>query len=310
MLVYHTSTGQVTNEKVRVPAEGEVAWIRLYQPDEKEIQYVLEELFHCHPLLVEDCIKFNQRPKLDRYKTNVFLTFYSFRRKELKPVEMAHVLGSNYVITIYKEELPFLEKLYREFEQVEDRMKHAGDILYHILDHCVDEYSELTTEIQEDAERLERAIYRNPNVRIAQDIFRQKRHLQKARRILVEEKTILSTISHQNLSFTRQETDVYFIDIYDHISRVIDTVDIYRESTSGLLELQMAMKSDRMNEIMKTLTIISSIFLPLTFIVGLYGMNFKHMPELEWKYGYAYVVVIMAAVAAAMWIFYKRKKWL
>lgn len=310
MLVYNSNTQQVTREPVRLPENHEIAWIRLRKPQPDEVKDVLEGMFHCHPLLVEDAIKLNQRPKLDRYQTHMFLVMFAVERTELKLQEIAMVVGPNYVITISQDVIPFLDDLYEEFQRKEDWMDHSGEILYHIIDRCVDQYSDVVDHYDEQVEKLERLIYRNPHVRVARDIFRYKRTLHQFRRVFVEEKTILGAMSHQNLPYISQEKDVYFIDVYDHISRVIDSIDIFRESLTGLLELQMAIKSDRMNEIMKILTLVSSLFLPLTFIVGLYGMNFRIIPELNWTYGYAYVWIVMILTAAAMWWYYKRKKWL
>jgi magnesium transporter len=309
MLVFNKQTNDITKENVRMPHEDEVAWISLLSTQQEQVRQVLVDFFHCHPLLVEDCIKLNQRPKLDRYKNNFLITFFSLS-KSLKPLELAIVIGHNYIVTISHEPIPFLDRLYEEFQQIEGRMEHPGDILYHILDRCVDEYVEIVNQLEDQVDRLERNLHRNPYIKIAHDIYRHKRSMHRMRRIFVDERIILSMISHQSFPYTRQETDVYFIDIYDHISRVIDSLDIFRESLSGLLELQMNMKSDRMNEVMKTLTIVSSFFLPLTFIVGIYGMNFRWMPELDWQFGYFAVWIIIIVVAISMWFFYKRKKWL
>lgn len=310
MLVYHNGSGQITRDAVRKPEEQEVAWIRLRKPSPADVKQVLEETFHAHPLLVEDAVKLNQRPKLDRYKTHIFLTLFAVDPQELKLQEIGIVLGPNYVITISQDEIPFFDELETEFMRKEDMMDHSGEILYHIVDRCVDAYSEVVQHYEEHVERLERLVYRNPHIRVAHDIFRYKRRLHQLRKIFVEEKTMLGAMSHQQLPYISQEKDVYFIDVYDHISRVIDSIDMFRESLSGLLELQMAMKSDRMNEVMKTLTIFSSLFLPLTFIVGLYGMNFRVIPELDWGYGYVYVWVLMGLVSAGMYWFFKRNKWL
>lgn len=310
MLVYNSNTKQVTKEPVRVPESHEIVWIRLSKPKPDEVKRVLEGMFHCHPLLVEDAIKLNQRPKLDRYNAHMFLVMFAAEKTDLKLQEIAMVVGPNYVITVSQNLIPFLDDLYEEFQRKEDWMDHSGEILYHIVDRCVDQYSDVVNHYEEQVEKLERLIYRSPHVRVARDIFRYKRTLHQFRRIFAEEKTILGAMSHQNLPYITQEKDVYFIDVYDHISRVIDSIDIFRESLTGLLELQMAIKSDRMNEIMKILTLISSLFLPLTFIVGLYGMNFKFIPELNWPYGYAYVWALMILTAAGLWWYYKRKKWL
>lgn len=309
MLIYNGQTGQVSTEKVRSPEAYEIVWIRLKRPSEAEVRRVLDDLFQCHPLLIEDCIKLNQRPKLDRYQNQLFMSFFAIHGSDYSAQEMAIVIGANYVITIYQDEIPFLENVYREFQEIEGRMDHTSEILYHILDRCVDTYSDIVNTIEGKVDRMERDIYQNPNAQVAQDIFQLKRHLHQLRRIFSEEKTILGAIAHQNLPFMRQEADAYFIDIYDHISRAIDSIDIFRESLTGILDLQMNLKSDRMNEIMKTLTVFSTFFLPLTFIVGLYGMNFHNMPELAWPLGYAFVWVIMIGVAIAMWVFFKRRKW-
>ncbi|WP_438444656.1 magnesium/cobalt transporter CorA [Gorillibacterium sp. sgz5001074] len=310
MLVYHSGDGSITQTATRKPADQEVAWIRLKQPTPSEVKEVLEGVFGCHPLLVEDAVKLNQRPKLDRYRTHIFLTLFAVESKDLKLQEIGIVLGPNYVITISQDEIPIFHELEDEFQRKGDMMDHSGEILYHIVDRCVDEYSRVVEFYEDQVERIERLVYRNPYIRVAPDIFRYKRRLHHLRKVFLDEKTMLGAMSHQQLPYISQDKDVYFIDVYDHISRVIDSIDMFRESLSGLLELQMAMKSDRMNEIMKTLTLISSLFLPLTFIVGLYGMNFRRIPELDWSFGYGYVWLLMIAVSGGMFWFFKRKKWM
>ncbi len=309
MLIYNNETKQVTHEpEIRVPGPQEVSWIRLLSPDSEELSRILGQ-FECHPLLIEDCIKLNQRPKMDRYKNNAFLTFFAFE-EDYTPVEMGIIIGDNYVITIYKKDIPFLNKLHQEFQEIEGRMTHSGSILYHILDQCVDEYVSITNKIEDQVDRMERKLLRNPFVKIAHDIFQLKRSIHRLRRILVEEKTCVGLVSHQQFPYTKTDTDEYYMDVYDHISRVVDSLDMFRENVISILDLQMSMKADRMNEIMKSLTIVSSIFLPLTFIVGLYGMNFRSIPELNWPFGYAYVWIIMIVCAAGLILYFRKKKWL
>jgi magnesium transporter len=247
---------------------------------------------------------------MDRYKNQTYLSFYAVRPKDMTPIEMAIVIGKNHVVTIYYDEITFLDDIYEEFQKVEGRMENSGSILYHILDRCVDEYRLLVDDVEDKVDKMERGIFRNPYIRIAKDIFHLKRLLHQVRRYMAEEKNIMSAISHQNLPYMSTDADVYFIDVYDHISRVVDSLDSYREALTGLLELQMGMKADRMNEIMKTLTIVSSIFLPLTFIVGLYGMNLKNMPEMSWPYSYPVVLIVMIVIAVGLIIYYKRRKWM
>ena len=308
LLIFNKQTNTTITEKIRIPNEEEVVWIRLLSPSAAEVRHVLEDLLHCHHLLVEDCIKLNQRPKMDRYKNNIFISFFAISQ-QYSPIEIALVVGSNYVISICNNEIPVLEKLYEEFRQVEGKMEHSDQILYHIMDCCVDEYIELVDHIDDKVEQWELAILQNPYANISQEIFQLKRITHHLRRIFVEEKDVLSTISHQNFPYTRPEADVYFVDIFDHISRVIDSVDIFRESLIGLIEMQITMKSDRMNQIMKTLTIFSTIFLPLSFVVGLYGMNLKNIPEYRLTYGYEYVWILMIVLIIVMIVYFKKKKW-
>jgi magnesium transporter len=310
MLTYNATNQKITEEDIRAPQEAEVVWIRMLKPTAEEVKHVLGDIFQCHPLVIEDCISMKQRPKMDRYKNQTYLSFYAVHPKDMKPIEMAIVIGQNHVVTIYYDEITFLDDIYQEFQKFEGRMENPGSILYHLLDRCVDEYRLLVDDVEDKVDRMERGIFRNPYIRIAKDIFHLKRLLHQVRRYMAEEKNIMSSISHQNLPFMNKEADVYFIDIYDHLSRVVDSLDSYRESLTGLLELQMGMKSDRMNEIMKTLTIISSIFLPLTFIVGLYGMNLKNMPETSWAYSYPVVWIVMIVIAVGLIIYYKRRKWM
>lgn len=309
MLIYNEQTRLGEETPLRLPESNEVAWIRLESPSTDLLREVLEGMFHCHPLLVEDCTKLNQRPKTDLYPSHSFITFFAVGEK-FAASEMGIVIGDNYVVTVHNKPMPFLDQIYREFTEIKGRMESADTILYHILDRCVDEYSESVNRFEALVEKYEQNIFRNPYIRVAQDIFKLKRSMHALRRIFAEEKNILHALSHHGVPQVNADKQMYFLDVYDHVTRVIDSLDIFRESVNGLLELQMNMKSDRMNEIIKILTIVSSVFLPLTFIVGLYGMNFRVMPELEWRYGYLFVWVVLIAVSAGLIVLYKRKKWL
>lgn len=309
MLIYDKNTKEVHEEPHRKSLPHEVGWIHLLAPEEAELQTVLGDYYQCHPLLIEDCTVMNQRPKLDRYQNHILITFYSMS-KNLKFSEFAIVMGSGFVVTVSREEQPFIKELVEELLQIEGRMQHEGDVLYELLDRCVDGYVDSVNHLEDVLDRLEHNLLRDPNIKIAQDIYQHKRSIHRVRRVLADENSVLAAISHESFTYTRAETDVYFVDIHDHISRVIDSIDTTRDSLNGLLELQVNLKSDRMNEIMKTLTIISSIFLPLTFLVGVYGMNFQWMPELTWKPAYPIVMVFMLGIAVSLWFYYKRKKWI
>lgn len=305
MLIY--KNGTVSTTETRMPFEGEIAFLRLLKPSHLEIHQVIGELYHCHPLVTEDCVKLGQRPKVDIYRDHAFLIFYGLA-EEWKIVEIAIIIGRNFVITICQEELPFLAELRQEFLQMPDKMRNPGTIIYHLLDNCVDQYLDLADSVEEKVTDIENEIYENPFAKLAHNIFQMKRKLHMLRRHFAEERNVLGTLMHSDFPYTKEEIHVYLMDVHDHLSRVVDSIDTFRDSMTGLLELQTSLKADRMNAIMKTLTIVSTFFLPLTFIVGLYGMNVK-IPEYAWRFGYAYVWGLLIAVTLAMYVFFKRKNW-
>lgn len=306
MLIY--KNGTVSVEDTRTPNEDEIAFLRLLKPDKSEIEKIVGELYQCHPLVVEDCVKLGQRSKIDIYKDHALLTFYSIK-EDWEVVELAIVIGKNFVITIYQEEIPFITELRQELLRIPDKMRNPGMIIYHLLDHCVDQYLDLADWVEEKVTDMENEVYENPFAKLAHEIFQMKRKLHSLRKLFSEERNVLGTLMHSEFPYTKEEINVYLMDVFDHLSRAIDSIDTFRESMTGLLELQMSLKGDRMNEIMKTLTIVSTFFLPLSFIVGLYGMNVKGVPEYEWSFGYAYVWGLMIVVIIAMFVFFKRKKW-
>lgn len=309
MLIYNHNSKQTTTEKVRKPTDQEVSWIRLKNPSPEEVSHVLSDLLQCHPLVIEDCIKLNQRPKMNRYKDHIFISFFAIN-EELEPIEIALVVGANYVVSIYKQDIPVLDQLYEQLKNIEGKMEFPAKILYHIMDQCVDEYMLVIDHLEVKIEEWEETLHQNPYSSIAHEVFRLKRTTHSLRRIFVDERTVLGSIGHQSFPYTVPEADVYFVDIFDHISRVIDSIDMFRDSLTGLLDMQISMKGDRMNEIMKTLTIWSTLFLPLSFVVGLYGMNLKGIPEYNWNFGYAYVWGIMIVLIILMVVYFKKKKWI
>jgi magnesium transporter len=306
VLIY--KNGTVTVSETRKPAEDEFAFLRLLKPNHAEIHHILSDMYQCHPLVIEDCVKLGQRPKVDIYHEHALLIFYGLV-EDWEVVEIAIVIGKNFVITICQEELPFLAELRQEFLRIPDKMHNPGSIIYHLLDNCVDQYLDLADAVEDKVTDIENEVFEDPFAQLAHNVFRMKRKLHSLRRHIAEERNVLGTLMHSDFPYTKEEINVYLMDIYDHLSRVVDSIDTFRESMTGILELQMSLKGDRMNAIMKTLTIVSTFFLPLSFIVGLYGMNVKGVPEYSWRFGYAFVWGLLILVSATMYLVFKRKKW-
>ncbi|MDB5083376.1 MAG: Magnesium transport protein CorA [Bacilli bacterium] len=309
MLVYDRNTETVQSVETRPPAAHEVVWLRLLAPAAEEVIRVVGEMFKCHHLVVEDCIKHNQRPKLDSYHDHAMLAFFHLH-EDLSTTELEIIMGSNFIITVAAEEVPYINELHSTFLDFPERMEHPGRILYYLLDNGVDEYLRVVDLLENEIETMEQAIYNNPHIAIGTKVFDLKRKLHRVRKLFSDERNVISAVTHQQFPYVREEANVYFMDVFDHLNRVIDSTDMFRESLTGLLDLQMSMKADRMNEIMKTLTIVSTFFLPLSFIAGLYGMNVKGVPEYNWEHGYAFVWGVILLVSGFMVWYFRRKKWI
>ena len=305
MIVF--TDGQVAEVELRRTHADEVSFLWMANPSDSEIETVLRDYYQCHPLVIEDCIHQNQRPKLDVYRNHAFLPFFYLKGKG-QLVELSTVIGDNYLIVISPETLPFATDFQTALMRLDPEMHHAGYIMYRFLDECVNGYFEFSDTLEERITQMEHRLYKDPFASIAQGIFKTKRKLHQLRRIFSEERNAIGSLMHAQFPYTAEFTTAYFMDVFDHLNRMTDVMDSLGDALTGLLEMQMSMKSDRMNEIMKTLTVVSTFFMPLSFIVGLYGMNLK-IPEYGWKYGYVWAWGWIILVTAGMWIYFKRKKW-
>ncbi|MFD1676122.1 magnesium transporter CorA family protein [Alicyclobacillus fodiniaquatilis] len=305
MLVYRNDA--VTHTNHRPVHDDEHAFLALLHPNQQEIKHVLGSMYHCHPMIIEKCLEHENRPKLNVYQNHAFFPFY-FIKDDWELIEIFVVMGKNFVIAVLTEPMPFLKELEQEFEQSPEKMKDPGRILYEFLDLCVHHYLDFLDAIEDQVDDMESQVYDNPQASIASEIFSTKRKIHKIRRVFSEERTVIESLMHTSFPFTAQENYVYMTDLFDHINRIVDGIDNFREALTGLLDLQMAIKSDRMNNIMKTLTIVSTFFMPLSFIVGLYGTNVK-VPEYNWRYGYVWIWAWIIASVIGLWFFFRKKKW-
>jgi magnesium transporter len=310
LLIYRD--GRVEEVEIREPRATEVGWLHLESPEAEVLTEVLRRPFHCHPLVIEDAIHFRQRPKVDHYPDaphpQALISYYVFG-KDLRATELLLIVSERYLISIVREPSPVLDRLYREVSERPYILESTGTLLYHLLDRCTDASLVATDRLEERVDQLEKRVFDHPERTFTAEIFHLKRQLHRLRRLAMDCTHVLAELTHEAIPFTNTDHRVYYVDVHDHAVRVADTFDSVRETLSGLLELQAAQRSNRMNQVMKTLTIFSTIFLPLSFITGVYGMNFRNMPELEWRYGYVYVLCLLAGTAAALIIYFRRKGW-
>lgn len=280
---------------------------------------ILEELgsnFGLHPLTLEDILNTDQRPKIEDYEDYLYIVIKMFHNGtpgiiESKSEQISILLGINFVIS-------FQEKVSDTFQTVRDRLhnpksrlrKSGPDYLTHaLLDAIVDHYFIILEDLGERIEILEEALVKNPSSALLGNLQGLKKEMLLLRKSLWPLREMISTLERLESPLITKSSALYFKDIYDHTIHIIDTLETFREMLSGMLDIYLSSISNRMNEVMKVLTIIATLFMPLTFIAGIYGMNFKYMPELEWRWGYAMVWVVLLTVASLMILYFRKRKW-
>jgi magnesium transporter len=265
---------------------------------------------------MEDVLNTEQRPKLEDYEGYLFVVLkrLGFDRREgrVSESQVSIVLGAGFVLSFQESGGPLFEPVRQRIRGTRGRLRKLGpDFLLHALIDCVvDEYFGVLEQVGEEIERLEEQILDRPSPVAMRTLHRLKRELIALRRSVWPLREVIGGLDRSDSTLLSPGVELYLRDVYDHTIHVIDTVESYRDTLSGLLDVYLSSLSNRMNEIMKLLTIISTIFIPLTFIAGVYGMNFRHMPELEWRWGYFAVLGGMLAVALALVVFFRRRRWL
>ena len=292
-----------------------VNWVNVDGLSSIETLEKLQAHFSLHALLIDDVLN-DQRPKAEEFDDYLFFTLKMLYRidltcSDIDYEQISFVLGRDFLISFQEKEGDLFDG-FRErirLDQGKVRKKQADYLLYRLIDIIVDNYYNVLNRIGDLIEETEDNVYENPTTRTFHDIQSLKKELIYLRKALYPLREALSKIVKGESEFIQEENLRYFADVYDHVAHLIDSLDTYKDLTSSLLDIHINAMNTRMNEVMKVLTVISTIFMPLTFIVGVYGMNFDFMPELGWKWGYFGVWGVMAIVVAVMLIFFKRKKW-
>jgi magnesium transporter len=298
-----------------LPPDGKISWVNLEGVGRLELLKRLGDCYGIHPLVLEDIANTDQRPKAEEYDKYLFVVL-----KMLTPVDsgvsseqVSLVLGDGWLLT-------FQEGLDGDpFNPVRERLKNAkgrgrsqgADFLaYSLMDVIVDNYFLVLEQVADSIETMEEELMRSPSQRTLAEIYRLKRELLFIHKAIWPLREVINSMIRRESPLIKESTLIYLRDLYDHTIQVIETVETLRDMLSGMLDIYLSSVSNRMNAVIKVLTIIATIFMPLTFIVGLYGMNFKYMPELQWHWGYPAVLLLMLVVTVGMLIFFRRKKWL
>src|SRR5829696_6769044 len=291
-------------------------WVDMEAPTEADEQ-VLLDVFEFHPLTVEDCRENRHYPKVEEFDGYIYFIVHGVRADtspdRFNTIELDGFLGPNYVITYHHDMFRSINNVKQQLRTTPMACQRGPAFLLHqILDQVVDFYSPVLDDFDERIDRLEEDIFtlKRPNNAILSEIMALKRSVLRLRRISVKQMDILLRMSRGEFGLIPDDMRPFYRDVYDHLVRVVDLSENYRDLISGSLEAYLSVVSNKLNEIMKVLTIFSAIMLPLTFIAGVYGMNFEHMPELHSKYGYFTVWIIMIVVAIGMLLFFKRLGWI
>lgn len=306
----------VTNPNdLQPPADETVTWINVGGVHKIDVLEAFGKQFGLHPLLLEDIANTDQRPKLDDYETYVFLVVKMLAvtdRGSILVEQVSFVLGRNYVLSFQENGTDVFRPVRDRLRAGKGRLRHNGSdyLLYALVDAVVDQYFAVLESLGEKIETLQERVMADPKPDTLRDIHALKRQLLFVRRAVWPLREVTNSLSRSDCTYLHEPTKVFFRDVYDHVVQIVDTIETLREMLSASLEIYLSSVSYRLNAVMRVLTVITTIFMPLSFIASVYGMNFEHMPELKWEWGYPFVLGAMGLVAAGMLIGFRRRKWL
>jgi len=318
---YHPDRGIKTGLSLEemaaaVKDERALLWLDVSDIDDSDID-LLTNIFNLHPLTVEDFIMPSARPKLEEFPDYLFVVIFSMQsannhhQGKVHMTEIDCCLGINFLITFHSEPSSTIFTCQERVKKQSPTIMHGADMLLHsILDSCIDNYFPIINEFDNTVDEMSEELFKTPSQETLKKIYYLKNDIMSLRRTIGPQADVVSLLSRETYRFIRQSSILYFRNIYDNMVRFNDTVGMLRDIISGAMEVYVSIISNRLNEIMKTLTVIATIMMPLTLIASIYGMNFKHMPELEHRFGYPAVILIMTIITVIMLIYFRRRKWL
>jgi len=293
-----------------------ISWINVNGVHDVDQLQAVAESFSLHPLVAEDIAHTGQRPKVEDYDSNLFIVVrmlqWNDATEEIDDEQVSLVLGPSWVLSFQEHEGDVFEPIRERLLANRGRIRrHGSDYLaYALIDAVVDHYFTILEVLGERVEALGENLAEDPKPSDLKAIRHLKRELLFMRKSVWPLRELLGGIQRDESTLIQESTRPYLRDVYDHTIQIIDTVETFRDMVSGLMDVYLSSISNRMNEVMKVLTIIATIFIPLSFIAGLYGMNFGYMPELQWRYGYFAILGVMLAVGVGMLLYFRRKRWL
>lgn len=312
---YERQTTASIDDCIPCKTKTGITWVNVNGLSDLESIQKIGNFYQLHPLLLEDLVNTGQRPKLDEYENCVFVVIKMLTYPEEGDINTEHlsfVLGDNYVLSFQENEGDIFDSIRDRIESKKGRVRNSGAdyLLMILMDAIIDHYFLVIETLGEKVEELENSLIENPSEELVFEIQHLKKEALSIRRAIFPLREVVNRVEKLELKFIQKETLHYFRDLYDHTIQIIESIELYRDMLFGLTDLYMSGLSNKMNSVMKVLTIISTIFIPLTFIVGVYGMNFQNMPELTFHNGYYVVLGVMFLIFVMMLFYFKKRKWL
>lgn len=290
---------------------GQVLWLNSVGLADVERIAALGERYALHPLVLEDIVNVHQRPSIVEYEDYVFISLKMiyFAEDALVYEPISFIMGSNYVISFQENSQDVFQNLRERIQNNTGKVRRAGAdyLLFALLDAVVDHYFEVIENLGENIQEIEDRLFKALSNSIPEEILSIKKEIFNIRKLVNPLREIIPQLMLSPM--IEEASQKYYKDLLDHVMHVQETIDLYREMTTGLIEMHATQLSNRMNNVMKTLTLVATIFIPLTFVAGIYGMNFENMPELHLTYGYYYALGGMALLGIALVVVMLRKKW-
>jgi magnesium transporter len=293
-----------------------VTWINVDGLHQVEILEKLGKCYGLHPLVLEDILNTDQRPKMEDYGEYIYIVLkdldYDDKSSQIEPEQISLILGPNFVFSFQEREGDTFDTIRERIRNSKGRIRKMGAdyLAYTLLDSIVDNYFIILEKLGEKIEFLEEKLVTQPTPETLQIIHHLKREMIFLRKAVWPLREVINGLERGESSLIKESTRIYLRDVYDHTIQTIDTIETYRDMVSGMLDIYLSSVSNRLNSVMKVLTIIATIFMPLTFLAGVYGMNFKFMPELEWRWGYPVIWLVMVGIGVLMLLYFRKKKWL
>lgn len=315
---YHETSGTDINQLLgEKKANDVITWVSVEGLHDSSMVKDLAKHFDLHPLTVEDILNVEQRPKVEEFDNYLFITLkmllWQQKTSSFTVKQVSFVLGKNFVLSFQESDTALFDSIKNRLKSTPNQRlrQHGADYLtYRLIDAIVDQYFTVLEALGDQTEKSEEQILSSPTAQTMKVLYRLKRQMLLLRKAVWPMREVVGHLVHIDEGLVSSFTRVYLRDVYDHTVQAIDTLETFRDMMGTMMDMYLSSITNRLNEVMKTLTIIATIFIPITTIASIYGMNFKYMPELNWHWGYYTVLLVMLTMGSGMMLYFWRKKWL